>query len=74
MKKNKAPIRIYGMAIRYTMPLLIPSATVVFPSLSRTARHMAHWALADSGNIIEIPRSSIRSRDLGIGGEVLILK
>jgi hypothetical protein len=34
----------YGKAIRYTIPLFIPSATEVSVLLSRTALHIAHWA------------------------------
>ena len=32
------------------MPLLMPSAVLTFPSLSNTARHIAHWASVDWGS------------------------
>ncbi len=38
------------MAMRYTIPLFIPSAVLLFPSLSRTALHMAHCASTDDEN------------------------
>lgn len=43
-RKAKPPTKMYGIAIRYTMPLLTPSAIELSASLSKTARHMAHWA------------------------------
>lgn len=38
------------MAIKYTIPLLIPSAVDEFSSLSKTARHIAHCASDNWGN------------------------
>lgn len=37
------------MAIKYRMPLLIPSATLPSASLSKTARHIEHWASENNG-------------------------
>lgn len=36
----------YGMAIKYTIPLLIPAAALWPSSFSKTARHIAHCASA----------------------------
>lgn len=46
---NTPPTRTYGNTIRYMIPLLIPFAIPPSPSLSRTARHMAHCASARLG-------------------------
>jgi len=39
---------MYGMDIKYIIPLLTPSAVDCPSSLSKTARHMAHWAFVSS--------------------------
>ena len=51
------------MAIKYTIPLLIPSAVSVFPSLSTTALHIAHWASAVHGMTARI-KNSMKSLNL----------
>lgn len=44
--KPRPPINMYGNDIKYTIPLLTPLAVEWPSSLSNTARHIAHWALA----------------------------
>lgn len=39
-------ISIYGIAIKYTIPLLMPAAALWPSSFSKTARHIAHCASA----------------------------
>ena len=42
------------MTIKYTIPSLTASARTPFPSVSKAARHMAHWASAGREKNIQI--------------------
>tara|TARA_R110002072_G_scaffold97994_10_gene215694 strand:- start:538 stop:903 length:366 start_codon:yes stop_codon:yes gene_type:complete len=67
---------IYGIAIKYTMPSLIPFAVVCPSSLSNTARHIAHCALPFRKKRKEKRKKIIlcfKTKNLKNGASILIM-